>query len=235
MHLSDAGGAGVHVGPERYQVTSTALQAPDLGPTAVPEIRRARPEPPVHGRRLTLRHLGAFVRFAGLRIGSRGKLHGGLFFLDRGARVEIGTSGGLEVAPGVRIMRDFTASFHAPVRFGRNLFVSRGVYMSALEGIHIGDDCLIGEHVSIHDMDHCFGPGFEGVALPARGFWSRPVRIGDNVWIGAKATIVSGVTIGDDVVVAANSVVTRDIPPHCLVGGAPARILRSWARPDEGR
>ena len=207
--------------------------SPDpLAPASV-QRAQARPTPPVHFRRLTWRHLSALIRFARLRVRHRGNLRGSLFFLDRGLRMEIGSGAVVDVAPGVRIMRDFTGSFHAPVRFGRNLFVSRGVYMSALEGIDIGDNCLIGEHVSIHDMDHCFGPEFSGTALAERGFWARPVKIGHDVWIGAKATVVSGVTIGDDVVVAANSVVTKDVPSHCLVAGVPARILRSWAPASE--
>jgi acetyltransferase-like isoleucine patch superfamily enzyme len=51
--------------------------------------------------------------------------------------------------------------------------------------------------------------------------------IGNNVWIGAKATVTKGVTIGDNVVIGANSVVTRDIPPNSVAAGAPARVIRS--------
>ena len=54
-----------------------------------------------------------------------------------------------------------------------------------------------------------------------------PVIIGDNVWIGDKVTILSGVRIGNGVVVAANSVVTKDVPEYCVVAGNPARVIRS--------
>ena len=52
------------------------------------------------------------------------------------------------------------------------------------------------------------------------------IRIGDNVWIGAKATITRGVTIGDNAVVGANAVVTRDVPENAVVGGVPAKVIR---------
>lgn len=58
------------------------------------------------------------------------------------------------------------------------------------------------------------------------------VVIGNNVWIGDKVTILAGVRIGDGVIVAANSVVTKDIPDYCVVGGNPARILKSKSRSD---
>jgi maltose O-acetyltransferase len=53
--------------------------------------------------------------------------------------------------------------------------------------------------------------------------------LGDSVWVGTKSTIVGGVTIGDDVVIGANSVVTKDIPSHCVAAGVPAKVIRSWA------
>jgi len=55
---------------------------------------------------------------------------------------------------------------------------------------------------------------------------SRPVIIGDHVWIGCKSTILKGVTIGDGSVIAANSVVTKDVPPKALVGGIPSKIIK---------
>ena len=77
--------------------------------------------------------------------------------------------------------------------------------------------------MSIRDQDHRFG---HGLTTAKAGFTTAPILIGNNVWIGAKATVIKGVTIGDNVVVAANSVVTHDIPSNVVVAGVPARILR---------
>ncbi len=69
--------------------------------------------------------------------------------------------------------------------------------------------------------------------LARRGFETAPIKIGRNVWVGAKATILMGVTIGDNAIVGANSVVTRDVPAGATVAGAPARELGpARTRPD---
>ncbi|MBC8076121.1 MAG: hypothetical protein H7Y32_08620 [Chloroflexales bacterium] len=79
--------------------------------------------------------------------------------------------------------------------------------------------------VSIHDENHIPGRGPEPIAQ--RGFRCAPVVIGRNVWVGAKATILQGVTIGDGAVVAAGAVVTRDVAAYTLVAGVPARPIRA--------
>ncbi|MCB2080631.1 MAG: acyltransferase [Novosphingobium sp.] len=106
---------------------------------------------------------------------------------------------------------------------GRGGFVGQGSVIVARESITIGDDVLIGEYVTIRDQDHRFG-GPEATAR--NGFETAPIVIGNNVWIGAKATITKGVTIGDNSVIGANSVVTRDIPANVVAAGVPARIVK---------
>lgn len=181
------------------------------------------------GRRLDSRHLRALIRLATLKVRTRGRLRGGLCFLDDGAAVNLGPSAVIEYGPGVRALRDFTADVAGRLSIGEAVFFNRGCHVVARQEVVIGDRCLFGEKVSIHDEDHAFGTTFAAVPLPERPIRCRPVRIGSDVWVGAKATILSGVTIGDDVVVAAHAVVTRDIPPHSLVAGIPARVLRSWS------
>jgi acetyltransferase-like isoleucine patch superfamily enzyme len=186
------------------------------------------PHARVPHRRLTWRHVSAFARWARLKARHR-NLRGAVFFLDKGAFIEIGKDCDIEMAPGVRIMRDFTGFFHeGRIRIGRDTLISRGVYLSSVRGVSVGDHCLIGERVSIHDMDHDFGAHVSDVPLVQRPLRAAPIVIGNNVWVGAKATITSGVHIGDDVVIAANAVVTSDIPSHCVAGGIPARVLKSW-------
>jgi acetyltransferase-like isoleucine patch superfamily enzyme len=98
------------------------------------------------------------------------------------------------------------------------------VTIGVREMVTIGDDCLIAELVSIRDHDH----EFHDVDRPMRqqGTLTSPVVIEDDVWIGAKATIVRGVRIGRGSIVGANAVVTHDVPAGAVVGGIPARVIR---------
>ncbi len=92
------------------------------------------------------------------------------------------------------------------------------------ESLTVGDYSLFGEGVSIHDDNHVIGRGPEPIA--SRGLVTRPVAIGRNVWVGARAVILPGVHIGDNAVVGAGAVVTRDVPPYTVVAGVPARIIK---------
>jgi len=107
------------------------------------------------------------------------------------------------------------------IRVGRNVFINQNCTMYDLGGIDIGDDVMIGPNVSIITSSHPLEPSQRRSCVIA-----KPVVIHRNVWIAAGATIIGGVTIGENSVVAAGSVVTRDVPPNCLAGGNPARIIR---------
>ncbi|RDI25536.1 DapH/DapD/GlmU-related protein [Lentzea flaviverrucosa] len=107
------------------------------------------------------------------------------------------------------------------IRIGRNVFVNQGCRFNDIGGIEIGDDVMIGPAVSLISSGHPVGPEER-----RRGVTSAPIRIGRNVWIGASAMVLQGVTIGEDAVVAAGAVVTRDVPARTLVAGVPAVVLR---------
>lgn len=100
--------------------------------------------------------------------------------------------------------------------------------LAAHESLEIGADCLIAEMVSIRDHDH--RRSRPDVPIRDQGVVVAPVRIGDNVWIGSKATVLRGVTIGSGAVVGAGAVVTRDVAPGAVVGGVPARPLQARER-----
>jgi acetyltransferase-like isoleucine patch superfamily enzyme len=101
-------------------------------------------------------------------------------------------------------------------------FVGRGCVIVCRKAITVGADVLLGEYVTIRDQDHRYGGE---VPTKDNGFETAPIVIGNNVWIGAKATITRGVTIGDDAVIAAGAVVTQDVPAGTIVGGVPARQI----------
>jgi len=85
--------------------------------------------------------------------------------------------------------------------------------------ITIGNDVIIADQVTIRDSDNhnIIYEGYEE---------SKPINIGNHVWIGMKATILKGVTIGDGAIIAAGAVVTKDVPSKCLVAGVPAKIIK---------
>ena len=96
----------------------------------------------------------------------------------------------------------------------------------AHESIEIGDDVVIASGVSILDHDHRTHVSDGHLVVENLEFTTAPIRIGSNVWLGDKVTVLKGVTIGDDVIVAANAVVTKDVPSGTVVGGIPATVIR---------
>lgn len=110
------------------------------------------------------------------------------------------------------------------IRIGRNVFINQNCTFYDLGGIDIGDDVMIGPNVSLITSSHPIEP-----SRRRDGVIAKPIVIGKNVWIAAGVTIIGGVTVGENAVVAAGSVVTRDVPADTLVAGNPARVMRSIA------
>lgn len=110
------------------------------------------------------------------------------------------------------------------IRVGRNVFVNQNCTFYDLGGLDIADDVMIGPNVSLITSGHPLEPSGRRTTVVA-----KPIVIERNVWIAAAVTIIGGVTVGENSVVAAGSVVTRDVPPDTLVGGNPARVIRSIA------
>jgi acetyltransferase-like isoleucine patch superfamily enzyme len=105
----------------------------------------------------------------------------------------------------------------AVIRIGKGTMCNQNVRIAAAREVSIGRNCLIGFDVVIADNDLHERPG---LGPP------RPVRIEDSVWIGFRAAILKGVTIGEGAVVGAGAIVTEDVPPHTLVVGQPAQPVR---------
>lgn len=104
---------------------------------------------------------------------------------------------------------------------GKQVFLNSGCRFQDQGGITIGDGALIGHNVVLATINHGFDPKHRGDNIPA------PIVIGKNVWIGANATVLPGVTIGDGAIVAAGAVVTKDVPENTVVGGVPARVMKT--------
>ena len=113
------------------------------------------------------------------------------------------------------------------LEIGERTFINSGCSIAATELVHIGADCHIGPHVMMLDNDyHCVDPERRLERPP-----SAPIVVEDNVWIGARVFVASGVTIGRDSCIAAGSVVTSDVPPRTLVAGVPAKVIRQFPAP----
>jgi len=129
---------------------------------------------------------------------------------------------GTPVDDSFSLVPPFYATDGENTRVGRNVFINQNCTMYDLGGIDIGDDVMIGPNVSIITSGHPLAPSQRRACVIA-----KPVVLGRNVWIAAGVTIIGGVTVGENSVVAAGSVVTRDVPADSLAAGNPARVIRS--------
>lgn len=119
-------------------------------------------------------------------------------------------------------------TFTPEIRIGKNCDFGAWNHITAINRIEIGDNLLTGKWVTITDNNHG-GTNLDNMQIPPlmREMVSKgPVSIGNNVWIGDKATILPGVEIGDGAIVAANSVVTKNVPAYCVVAGNPAKVVK---------
>jgi acetyltransferase-like isoleucine patch superfamily enzyme len=114
---------------------------------------------------------------------------------------------------------DLFVGHSGTLEVGSDTFINQGVRISCSHRISIGRDCLLGDESVILDNDFHALPGEDAPGC-------APVVIGDHVWIATRVIVLRGVTIGESSVVAAGSVVTKDIPPFSLAAGVPARVVR---------
>ena len=133
---------------------------------------------------------------------------------------------GKPVDEGFGLFPPFYTDCGKNITIGKNVFINMGCKFQDQGGIFIGDGALIGHNVVLATLNHAKSPQDRSSMLPA------PIHICKNVWIGANATVLPGVTIGDGAIVAAGAVVTRDIPENTIVGGVPAKVIRTISEED---
>ena len=121
----------------------------------------------------------------------------------------------------------FYTDFGKNITVGKNVFINACCHFQDQGGITLGDNCLVGHNVVFATLNHGFAPEERQSMLPAH------IVVGRNVWIGSNSTILQGVTIGDNSIIAAGSVVTKDVPANAIVTGVPARFIRSISPEEE--
>lgn len=136
---------------------------------------------------------------------------------------------GKPVDPSFRVFPPFYTDFGKNITVGKNVFINACCHFQDQGGITLGDNCLVGHNVVFATLNHGFAPEERQSMLPA------PIVVGRNVWIGSNSTILQGVTIGDNSIIAAGSVVTKDVPANAIVAGVPARFIRSISPEEEKR
>ena len=119
-----------------------------------------------------------------------------------------------------RLFPPFFTDFGKNIHLGKNVFINAGCKFQDQGGITIGDNVLIGHNVVMATLNHNEDVKKRGNLIPA------PINIGNDVWIGSNATILSGVSVGDGAIIAAGAVVTKDVKAKTIVGGVPAKYIR---------
>lgn len=127
---------------------------------------------------------------------------------------------GTEIHESVTVFTPLYINYGKHTKIGKNVFINFDCVFLDLGGIVIDDNVLIAPKVSLLTEGHPSSIEDRHSLIP------KPIHIKKNVWIGANATILQGVTIGENAIIAAGSVVSKDVPENAIVGGIPAKILK---------
>jgi acetyltransferase-like isoleucine patch superfamily enzyme len=119
------------------------------------------------------------------------------------------------------VFAPFYTNFGQFIQIGKDVFINHACSFLDMGGITVEDNVLIGPKVNLITENHPLDP------LDRRALICKPIVIKRNAWIGASVTILPGVTIGENAVVAAGAVVTADVPPNSVVGGVPAKFIKN--------
>lgn len=176
-------------------------------------------------RRISIRNMCGLLRWVRLWFHHRPRSLP-LFFVGPRSEVVIASNVDFKAGARVRFLGDFSGRFYGPATFGHDVKFGRGATIAIHSRLDVGNDCLFAAYTSIHDEAHVYGSGPD--PIDGRGLKTSPIVIGNNVWVGTKATILQGVTIGDNAVIGANAVVTRDVPANSIAVGAPARVVKTF-------
>ncbi len=198
-------------------MTNVSTSLSDEGPLRVQIAVTPLPYRLLPAMKRRIRLLLARLRYPRVQFDAGCDIGPGLF-------LKIGPAGAIKFGEKCVLDRFMTIETHGVLRVGARTIFGHHCTLSAIHSLEIGEDCLIADLVDIRDHDH----NFERLDIPIRsqGATAAPVKIGNGVWLGAKVTVVRGVTIGDNAIIGANAVVTKDIPANAIAVGIPAKVVK---------
>ena len=182
----------------------------------------------LRGRLPGLLFIGRGVRFfnlSNMRFGRMVQIGEGAYLSALGKQpLEIGN----QVNIGAYSRLEISRTFHdvgGYIRIGDRVGLGDFAHLGGAGGLEIGDDCIIGAYLSCHPENHIFSD--PNLPIRLQGVSRKGIKIGKNCWIGAKVTILDGVEIGDNCVLAAGAVITKSMPANSIIGGVPAKVIKS--------
>ena len=136
---------------------------------------------------------------------------------------DIKIESGCALDRGVTLICSGELSARSKIEIAADTYINRNTIIDAIALIQIGRDCAIGPNCYLTDHDHGLNPRFPPLQQP---MMAKKTILGDRVWLGANVTVLKGVQIGNNAVVGAGSVVTKDVPENAIAVGVPAKVLR---------
>lgn len=151
--------------------------------------------------------------------------------IEKGTRIDGYSSKKLILADGVKIgayslitCTSHITKYGIGLKIGNNSAIGDFAHFGASGGIEIGNDVIMGSYISFHSENHNFSDTTK--LIREQGVTSKGIQLGNNIWVGAKATFLDGCVIGNNSVVAAGAVVSGVFPDNVVIGGVPAKILK---------
>jgi len=138
--------------------------------------------------------------------------------------LKIGNKSGIGPYSRVEVSTSFN-NIGKYIHIGKNVGIGAFAYLGGGGGLSIGDNCIIGQYFSCHPENHNYQNANQ--LIREQGVTRQGIHIGNNCWIGSKVTVLDGVNIGDNCVIAAGAVVTKNMPANSVIGGVPAKVLKS--------
>lgn len=180
-----------------------------------------------HFKKPQIIFLGRKVRFfnmANIEIGKWTKIDDGAYLSGLGkGKLKLGNN----VSIGAYCQIVISTSFNNLGKYiwiGNNVGIGQFASVGGSGGVEISDNCIIGQYFSCHPENHNYADQYR--LIKNQGTTRRAIKIGENCWIGAKVTILAGVEIGANCIIAAGAVVTKSMPANSIIGGVPAKVLK---------